>query len=829
MKRLRTKSPARGPVDVLACVLVLLGASHAALGISVKLGAVRPSNDDCSNSKPVGNVTNLSFDTRNATFDGPGHYMNSPNVWYCYTATCTGGATISLAGSSFDTKLAVYDRCGCYPASGALIKANDDSHGQQSEVSLPVVAGHTYLIEVGGYNATVKGQGVMTITCDAQANAPANNNCSNAEQVGNVTNRPFNTTYATFDGPGHCLNSPNIWYRYTAAATGQVTVSLLGSSYDTKLAVYRGNNCYPAASALVGCNDDFGSRLTSQITFQATGGQGYLIEVGGYNSDAIGAGVISITGAATPPPPATKDDCASAQTVGNVTNQAFTTTGATFDGPGLCMTSPNIWYRYIATCTGNVTVSLAGSSYDTMLAVYQGSQCYPNAARLIQCNDDSGSSYQSAVTFAATSGSQYLLEIGGYGSATGQGKLTINCQGQTPPPSSKDDCAGAQAVGNVTNLAFDTTSATFDGPGHCMNSPNIWYRYTATCTGDVTVSLLGSSYDTKLAVYRTSTCYPAAAALIECNDDFGSSYQSQITFAGTSGQQYLIEVGGYGSAKGQGKLTTSCTGTTPTQQKPDLGDAPDSTNNLGKVMHAYPSPVLVPGNFPTVYDDLSGMGPRGPAHVNTQVVAYLGKKITSETEADKGTDEDGVNNIRPLSDTANRDDGDDSVVFPLNLPNCGWANIDYTVTVVTPGTDLWVNVWLDFNRDGDWDDNVNCPTGVVPEWAVQNQYLFGLPAGVNQLTSRPFLSWHPKSGQENIWMRITLSERPWKGGTAAGQVGNGGSGPLTKYQVGETEDYYFVPQTTDTECQLCQDVNGDGNINMDDLAAFVSLWLANCQ
>jgi len=213
----------------------------------------------------------------------------------------------------------------------------------------------------------------------------------------------------------------------------------------------------------------------------------------------------------------------------------------------------------------------------------------------------------------------------------------------------------------VTNLAFDTTSATFDGPGHCMNSPNIWYRYTATCTGDVTVSLLGSSYDTKLAVYRTSTCYPAAAALIECNDDFGSSYQSQITFAGTSGQQYLIEVGGYGSAKGQGKLTTSCTGTTPTQQKPDLGDAPDSTNNLGKVMHAYPSPVLVPGNFPTVYDDLSGMGPRGPAHVNTQVVAYLGKKITSETEADKGTDEDGVNNIRPLSDTANRDDGDDSV------------------------------------------------------------------------------------------------------------------------------------------------------------------------
>jgi len=126
MKRLRTKY-------VMACVLVLLmGVSHTAFGLNVKPGTSRPSNDDCSNARSVGNVANLSFDTRNATFDGPGYYINSPNLWYCYTATCTGGATISLQGSSFDTKLAVYDGCGCYPASVALIKANDDAHGQQS-------------------------------------------------------------------------------------------------------------------------------------------------------------------------------------------------------------------------------------------------------------------------------------------------------------------------------------------------------------------------------------------------------------------------------------------------------------------------------------------------------------------------------------------------------------------------------------------------------------------------------------------------------------------------------------------------------------------------
>ena len=246
-------------------------------------------------------------------------------------------------------------------------------------------------------------------------------------------------------------------------------------------------------------------------------------------------------------------------------------------------------------------------------------------------------------------------------------------------------------------------------------------------------------------------------------------------------------------------------------------------------MTAYTSPWSVTANFPTVYNDGSGFGPFGPAHVNAQAVAYLGKGITGEGEADTGLDEDSTNNIRPLIDLANRDGGDDGVVFPLNLPDCGWATIDYTVTVNTPGTDLWVNVWLDFNRDGDWDDTLSCLAGSAQEWAVQNQFLFNLPAGQSQLTTPAFLSWHPKSGSEQIWMRITLSERPWKGGSNPGQLGNGGSGSLTKYQTGETEDYLFTPETTGgTDCQLCQDINGDGKIDIDDLAAFTAQWLASC-
>ncbi|MEA3226382.1 MAG: GEVED domain-containing protein, partial [Planctomycetota bacterium] len=498
-----------------------------------------------------------------------------------------------------------------------------------------------------------------------------------------------------------------------------------------------------------------------------------------------------------------------------------------FVGAGLCMISPYIWYCSTASCTGEVTVSLAGSSFDTMLAVYNGCECYPTTADMLGCNDDANLSYQSEVNFAAIAGNQYLIEIGGYGSETGQGVLNISCEGES---ASKDDCINARAVGDVTNVPFDTTNTTFDGRGLCLTSPNIWYRYTASCTGEVTVSLLGSSFDTMLAAYEGTNCYPASGDMVGCNDDFDFTYQSQVMFAAVAGEQYLIEIGGYGSETGQGVLSIRCEGMA-SADKPDLGDAPDSTNNFGNSMTAYPKGAFTGprGRFPTVFNDGSGVGPYGPVHLNDRAVAFLGKAITGETEADTGPDEDGVNNLRSWVNSPDHDRGDDAVDLPLTLPDCGWAAIDYEVTVVEPGTDLWVNVWLDFNRDGDWDDTVNCPAGSAKEWAVQNQFLFGLPARLNQITTPAFLSSHPTGTPRQIWMRITLSEQPWTGGSNPGQPGNAGSGPLGKYQIGETEDYYFIPETTgQTECPLCEDVNGDGTINIEDLAAYVNLWLANC-
>jgi len=233
----------------------------------------------------------------------------------------------------------------------------------------------------------------------------------------------------------------------------------------------------------------------------------------------------------------------------------------------------------------------------------------------------------------------------------------------------------------------------------------------------------------------------------------------------------------------------------------DLGDAPDSSNSFAVPMMAYPAAGVM-ASYPTVF--AAGSPPHGPRHLQQRGAALLGMVITREDEADIGLDQDGLNNIDPPLNMPDRDNGDDSVMVPLALPHCQTTRFQYTVTILPASMypPLYVNVWFDFNRDGDWDDILQCPGAAgatpAPEWAVQNQQLpTGLLPGVYTMTTPAFTSWNPPGMQpQEIWMRITLAEQPWS--PVVGAPGYGGSGPATGYQYGETEDYYFVPKSGPT-------------------------------
>jgi hypothetical protein len=223
----------------------------------------------------------------------------------------------------------------------------------------------------------------------------------------------------------------------------------------------------------------------------------------------------------------------------------------------------------------------------------------------------------------------------------------------------------------------------------------------------------------------------------------------------------------------------------PADGGPDLGDAPDSHNHYGAVMSAYPS---IPAEFPTVFD--RGGMPPGPIHYNPRYLFFLGKAITIEEEADIGYDADGVNNLEPPSDVADLDLADDGLALNGNfLPNCQPHKVQFTVTATQPlaGMKIYVNIWMDFNRNGRWSDQNQCPTGAADEWVVQNQVISLPSAGTFTFTSNSFLSY--LGTDEDFWVRITVAESP------AGASSYDGSGPTHGYEYGETEDYLYRPCT----------------------------------
>jgi len=129
-----------------------------------------PSNDSCEDALVISDGATPFF-TFGAATEGlfaiceDSHtFVN--DVWFLYTAPCTGIATFSLCNDAgFDTVLAVYFAGSCPPPLNPL--ACDDNAaecGQTSEIQLGVVAGISYLVRIGGTEGG--GSGTLTVSCE---------------------------------------------------------------------------------------------------------------------------------------------------------------------------------------------------------------------------------------------------------------------------------------------------------------------------------------------------------------------------------------------------------------------------------------------------------------------------------------------------------------------------------------------------------------------------------------------------------------------------------------------------------------------------------------
>jgi len=313
------------------------------------------------------------------------------------------------------------------------------------------------------------------------------------------------------------------------------------------------------------------------------------------------------------PPP--NDLCQDAIVIGPDAIIPFSNINANSDGPldspgGVCTNiNQDVWFRYVAPCTGTATIATCvATDFDSAIQVYDGCFCGDQLGPVLTCDNDSGcvgGGDDAQVQFEVQEGECYLVRVGGAGMAQGDGTLIVGCVPAdlgaccnpagfcevvneidcmaaggtffanepcspiTCPMPDNDECDQALTLSSgFTN--FDTTLATTgtdDQPGSpCIEVNNdLWFRYTAECDGELTVSLCGgTSFDASLAIYSddcmAGPLCPIMGEPLACDDD-GCGVPggpSELSLSVLAGECFLIRVGGVADAVGTGTIFVDC-------------------------------------------------------------------------------------------------------------------------------------------------------------------------------------------------------------------------------------------------------------------------------
>ena len=269
------------------------------------------------------------------------------------------------------------------------------------------------------------------------AAAPSNDRFSSATTITgtNVTINGTNVGASKEGGePEHAGNpgGSSVWWTWTAPANGELRLATDGSDFDTLLGIYTGPRVN--SLTLVATNDDHGGFVTSRVRPLVTQGTQYFIAVDGYNdgsSNALGNVHLALLFLQAPVSRPAND---------NFTNRTVLTgfsvvTTATNVQATHEINEPahadkfgdtSVWFTWTATAAGAVRVSTEGSSFDTLLGIYTGT----NVAALteIASSDDIdpiAGILTSAAIFDVQAGQVIQIAVDGYDGAAGQINLRI--------------------------------------------------------------------------------------------------------------------------------------------------------------------------------------------------------------------------------------------------------------------------------------------------------------------------------------------------------------------------------------------------------------------
>jgi hypothetical protein len=341
----------------------------------------------------------------------------------------------------------------------------------------------------------------------------ANDQCHGAVALATGVPHTMSTLDATgmADPASTCSTLSNgVWFTYIPGVSGVVTINTCGSDFDTVVQAYTGT-C--GALGPIGCSDDAGPNMcpanhyASFAEFLGTAGTQYYILAGGFNGIR---GNLSITASVVPP---------TSLLVSSFPNSVFVNASPN-DTLGLSGGNTGFTLTY----GSNVVVGLTAPASDGF--------------NLFQKWQLDGVDYSTNKSITVTMGANHTL-------------LAV----YVPP---NDLCAGAIALTTAVPYTENTAGATSTGDpsagcGNFNTNNGVWFTYTPSISGIVTMSTCGSDFDTVLQAY-SGACGTWSG--IQCNDDQGSgacpaqSLSSFLEFPGTAGTTYHILAGGWEGARG---------------------------------------------------------------------------------------------------------------------------------------------------------------------------------------------------------------------------------------------------------------------------------------
>ena len=387
---INTTAPGKQPDQTIVSYSVLNAPPNDALANSLKIAA--------SGQMLTGYTHFASVEAFEPVHAGVAGVANS--IWFTFAPTNSGRVLVDPGGSTLDTVVAVYtgltmDALVLIAATNDVTAINSPTNNPRGWLYFDALAGETYQIAVAGVPPLASGNVSLRVFFDGVPDTNAPSLTITAPASGLITTNGAVTLSGTATDGGLFASGILI---VEVSQNGQFPVPALSSNgfatWSQRVLLAPGTNQLRIVAV-----DNAGNRSAPRnvdVTYRVFDPPNDLFAM---SRELLGTnGVIAMNTVK-----ATKE-------IGEP-NHAGNNGGK------------SIWYRFVATADGSLRLSTTNSNFDTVMAVYTGSQV--SALASLAFNDDGVPPFRhSVITLAVRAGTTYHIAVDGLGGAAGTAFLS---------------------------------------------------------------------------------------------------------------------------------------------------------------------------------------------------------------------------------------------------------------------------------------------------------------------------------------------------------------------------------------------------------------------